>query len=416
MRSLASDQVAYAQAVVAQLWPGADPPTLTNRPSLRSQSDDQREWFLLPNPRRPTLLVPSGVPHASRMLQRHGDRWLPHLTRAGLAKVIQVGLLRQSPMSRLQITDSTGRHRGLDASVLEHIAQAVPDVQACGLILGTPRPNRKPVLQLFAADGTTIGFAKVGMSPSTRRLVRTEAANLEVVGRAGLHSLEVPQILHLGTFNNADVLVLSPMESSQERREEQMPIAAMRELAHLSAFESQPLATSDYWRELEREVAASGDGPGASHIEDLMSRVTSRWGATWIDLGSWHGDWAPWNMGFSHGIVQLWDWERFSSPVPIGFDAIHFEAQRVRHDRSDTERLEAELAAHTRSLLSEMDSPAGVEHPRLVLALYLLTLSARFAQMTAESQGRTLHPRARWALAFADRIISDDHDCAVRVL
>jgi hypothetical protein len=415
MRSLVSDQVAYAQAVVAQLWPAASPPTLTSRPTLRSQSEDQHEWFLLPNPRRPTLLVPSGVRQASRMLQRHGDRRLPRLTRAGLAKAIQAGLMRQSPMSRLQVSDSAESHRGSDGSVLDHIAQAVPGVQACGLILGTPRPNRKPVLQLFAADGTTIGFAKIGMTPATRRLVRTEAANLEVVGSAELRLLEVPRILHLGTFNNADVLVLSPMESSQERRERQMPLPAMRELAHFSALESQPLTSSDYWRGLERDVAESGNAPGASRTGELMGRVSSRWSTTRIDLGNWHGDWAPWNMGSHNGIVQLWDWERFSSPVPIGFDAIHFAAQGVRHNRPDTAELEEELISRAEGLLAEMNSPAGVEHPRLVLALYLLTLSSRFAQMAAESQTQTLHPRARWGLEFAARIISGNHDSAVRV-
>ena len=415
MRSLDSDEVAYAQAVVEQLWPDAGPPTLTNRPSLLRQSDNQREWFLLPNPRRPTLLVPSGVRQASRMLQRHGERRFPRLTRAGLAKAIQTGLMRHTPLSRLQVSDPRGRPPSQGASVLDHIAQVVPDVHGCGLILGTPRPNRKPVLQLFAVDGTTIGFAKVGITPATRHLVLTEAANLKAVRNAGLRLLEVPQILYVGSFNDTDVLVLSPMESSQERRQRQMPLAAMRELAHLSALESQPLASSEYWRGLERDVTESGNAPGVAEIGELMGRASRRWSTTRIDLGSWHGDWAPWNMGYHAGIVQLWDWERFRSPVPIGFDAIHFAAQAVRHDRPDTAQLEDELVARTEGLLSEMDSPVGAEHPRLVLALYLLTLSSRFAQMAAESQSRTLHPRARWALQFASRVIGGNPDSAVRV-
>jgi hypothetical protein len=415
MGSDASDQVAYAQAVVAQLWPGSRTLTVTHRPSLRSQGDDQREWFLLPNPRHPTLLVPSGVRQASRMLQRHGDGLLPRLTRGGLAKAIQAGLLRPSPLTRLQISDSAGSHDGPDASVLEHIALDVPSVQDCGLILGTPRPNRKPVLQLFAADGTTVGFAKVGTTESTARLVRTEAANLERVEKAHLQLIEAPRILQVGRFHEAEVLVLSPLGSSQRRRHQQMPLAAMRELAHLAGLKSQPLLSSDYWANLEREVAESSNAPGATETRELMDRVLSLWGTTQIDVGCWHGDWAPWNMGIHNGIVQLWDWERFSTHVPIGFDAIHFAAQTVRHDRPDTARREAGLIARTRGLLSELDTPNGVEHPQRVLALYLLTLSSRFALMAADSGSQTMHPRARWVLHFAAQVISGSQDSAVRV-
>lgn len=415
MRSDDSDQVAYAQDTVARLWPGDGPPRVTRRPATHGTGNDVQSWYLLPNPRRPTMLVPSSVPQASRMLQRHGQGIFPHLVRGGMAKAIRAGLLGWTPMLRLQVTTQSGADARPSDSVLRHIAASLPAVRSCGLILGTPRPNRKPVLQLFASDGSTIGFAKVGVTPATRHLVQTEAANLQVLGGAGLRLIEVPKILYFGTFNDADVLVLSPMTSSQERRGPQIPIPAMRELAQVSATGSEPLLSSDYWRKLEREVVASTPLPGASRTEHLMRVAAERWGTALVDLGSWHGDWAPWNMGHRGDLVQLWDWERFGSPVPIGFDAIHFLAQGVRHDRPDTIQREADLENQVESLLVKMGSPLGAKEPRLVLALYLMTLSARFAQMAADSQSATLHPRARWALSFADRLIAGGSGSAFRV-
>ncbi len=49
--------------------------------------------------------------------------------------------------------------------------------------------------------------------------------------------------MHLGTFNGLDLLALSPLKSSQQRRDSTFPWAAMRELAHLSCSEG--TATSD---------------------------------------------------------------------------------------------------------------------------------------------------------------------------
>ena len=415
MRSDDSDQVLYAQETVARLWPGAGPPRITRRPAAHGPDDNVQSWYLVPNPRHPTMLVPSGVPQASRMLERHGQGIVPHLVRGGLAKAIQTGLLGWTPMLRMQVATRASADAHPSDSVLRHITASLPGVRYCGLILGTPRLNRKPVLQLFAGDGSTVGFAKVGVTAATRQLVQTEAANLELVGGVGMRLIEVPRILHFGTFNDADVLVLSPMTSSQERRESPIPIPAMRELAQVFATGSEPLLSSAYWRELEREVGASAHVPGAARTEDLMRLAAERWGTAHVDLGSWHGDWAPWNMGHHGDLVQLWDWERFSYPVPIGFDAIHFLAQKVRHERPDTGQREAALESQVESLLMAMGSPLGAREPRLVLALYLMTLSVRFAQMAADSQSPVLHPRARWAINFADRLLAGGSGSAFRV-
>ncbi len=72
-----------------------------------------------------------------------------------------------------------------------------------------------------------------------------------------------------------------------------------------------------------------------------------------------HGTWAT-----GDGVVELWDWERYSADVPIGFDAIHFQAQMVRHGREDTSAREAMLFDGVPDLLERMDARASAQRAR----------------------------------------------------
>ncbi len=69
MRSLDSEQVAYARDVVARLWPAPARVRVTTRRSPSAHERLAAEWLLLPKPSRPTLLVPTrlaaGFPHAA---------------------------------------------------------------------------------------------------------------------------------------------------------------------------------------------------------------------------------------------------------------------------------------------------------------------------------------------------------------
>ena len=48
-----------------------------------------------------------------------------------------------------------------------------------------------------------------------------------------------------------------------------------------------------------------------------------------LPLGAWHGDWTPWNMSRRRGRLQLWDWERFETGVPLGLDRCHYGVNAV---------------------------------------------------------------------------------------
>ncbi|MFZ0324411.1 MAG: hypothetical protein WAN48_09805 [Actinomycetes bacterium] len=409
MPSTGSAQVAYALGVVSRLWPEPATVLATTRRSAAGGERVAAEWLLLPNPSRPTLLVPVGLPQASRMLQRHGDKIVPRAVRASMAWGVRTGQLAHLPVARIRVlapqpSPAPGQ-RSAQGSAQGYLNEAVPGVQALGLILGTPRPNRKPVLQLFTADGATLGFVKVGVDGFTKRLVQTEAANLTVVHEAGLKTIEAPQVLHCGVFDDLELLALSPMHSSQERRDTSIPFPAMAELSRIKGVTSEPLASSAFVRSLTLAVDDLGAFPGASDLGLLLTRVLDRWGDGDVEFGSWHGDWAPWNMGHGNGRVQLWDWERFSCDIPLGFDAIHFRAQRVRHGQGDTAQSERRLVTDVPTLLTRAGAGDAALEPVRHLCLYLLEISSRFLRMSSTASEQTVPPRARWALDFAARLL-----------
>ena len=62
-----------------------------------------------------------------------------------------------------------------DTSLVERLRARFdrPELQVA-IALGRPRANRKPVLQLIDGDGTTVGFAKLGVDAHTDALVERE--------------------------------------------------------------------------------------------------------------------------------------------------------------------------------------------------------------------------------------------------
>ena len=94
-----------------------------------------------------------------------------------------------------------------------------------------------------------------------------------------------------------------------------------------------------------------------------------------VSFGAWHGDWAPWNMAAHDGRVMLWDWERFETDVPVGFDALHFELQKLI--RVDGLAPRAAVTSWLRAGASSCAVRRASDSADLVVALYLLHVGAR---------------------------------------
>lgn len=407
MTSLEGPQpLAYALDVAALLWP---PPARTvvvrRRGGGAGPGADRvvRDWLVLPSAGRPRLLVPTGQPAAARMLSRHGTRLGPRATRAVLASGVRSGVLERLPLPRLRVAVPATAAESL--SVEQLLVEVLGQPVATGVLLGTPRVNRKPVLQVFAADGATLAFVKVAHDDPTRALVRREDANLRRVEELGLRTIEAPRVLFHGPCGAAELLVLSVLGSSQGRRTPgPAPLPAMAELARAGGVvEGAPLRQTAFWASLGAAVGRIGDPELAARAQRVLARTGDRFGGLALPLGGWHGDWAPWNMGWHAERVQLWDWERYAHGVPVGFDAVHYRAQPVRHDRDGLRAAEDALVADVPRLLAGLGVPDAAGTADAVLVLYLLEIACRYLAPEGEQPANPRHPRARWALALADR-------------
>lgn len=387
----------YASDVVSRLWPGARPPHPTRRPVRGDLAE--RSWWVLPSPRRARLLVPVGRPEAAVMLVRHGEG-ARRLVRAATAAVVRSGLAGLLPLARLTAGASGGPMQEMVESVL-----GTP--VTCGLLLGPPRPNRKPVLQVFGPDGSTLAFVKVGTDPATSTLVSSEARCLAEVGEAGLRLVQPPPVLHAGRVGDLEVLVLGPLSSSQQAGRQAFPpppLAAMAEVAQCRGTTRETLSQTAFWREaVVRRLDEVRDAGTRDRLRGLTARVAERCGGTAVETGSWHGDWAPWNTGRVGDLVQLWDWERFSSSALWGLDLVHYLAQQVRHASAERVAQERELLAAWPRALSRSPAPGPEQDAEAVLLSYLLALALRFtAGGDARPDG---HPRATWAADLAVTVL-----------
>ncbi len=292
------------------LWPGGSdaPPGL---PDVR--------LVALPNARSPRVVLPGRPWRVSAGALRHyrtsatGVRRVAASAgslglRAGLGELMP-GRLRRPAAD------------GIDAHLCDVLGRQVH----VSLYVGPQRAVQKPVLQVLDDTGRPIAFAKVAVNTLTTDLIRHEAAALDLLQDAGLTSVRVPRILHRGEWHSRELLVQEALVPTG-RAEVAPPLLAeaAREISAVGGHHDHDLADNPYVADLRARVAALPPHAHSGALSSTLDAVLAAPGIR-LTLGSWHGDWAPWNMAQAHGRVLVWDWEGFGSGVPVGFDACHHE-------------------------------------------------------------------------------------------
>jgi hypothetical protein len=292
-------------------------------------------------------------------------------------------------------------------SIESYLARCLEMPVRVGVLLGTRRVNQKPVLQVFDPQGHLLAYAKVGHNPLTTELVRNEARALTRIGALDPRCFRVPRLIHHGQWAGLEVLVTSPLVAGPGRGgvPPEARVKAMLELAGLRGWTTSSLVESGFWTRTRDEVRRLA---AASHVDQLASlteAVEHRHGGDTVHLGSWHGDWSRWNMNLRDGVVQIWDWERYDPEVPLGFDGVHFAAQRIRAGRGDLQQQEqAFLQAAPRHLQELGLHPS--QHD-LTLSLYLVAVLVRYAEALTHSATPGLRRRHDWALSLLERRCQD---------
>jgi hypothetical protein len=227
--------------------------------------------------------------------------------------------------------------------------------------------------------------------------VQQERTALDTVNAAGLTTVTTPAVHRLGRWQDLDVLILTALPVWHPRRElaaGQLD-AAMTEVAALAGRVTEPLASGSYLRQLTERTDGLPDSADRRALRATLAQLGDE--QVPLRLGAWHGDWTPWNMACTRDGILLWDWERFGTGVPAGFDALHYWLQSaVVTRRAEPVAAATECVARAHQLLAPFGAdPAAA---RLTARLYLCELSARYLADQQARAGARLGAPGTWLI------------------
>jgi hypothetical protein len=374
-----------------------------------------REFLVLPDRRHPRVALPVSTARVTaEALRKHsqalslGER-AARTALSGLVRLpgVQPSLTRITPQ-RIRVTVP---EEVVAESFEDHLAGILGQEVVVALGVGQPRANRKPVLHTLTPDGETLAYVKVGTKERSRTLVRDEAAALHSFWAADrpTTTFRVPRVLHHGQWRGLEVLVLAPLRPTAGRwRRRTVPISAMHELAgHLDTTES-TLAASPVWSRANGTPDALRDPERARTFVRILGAAESRYGETKLVFGAWHGDWTPWNMAWNGDHVLLWDFERFATGVPFGYDLAHYRLQSVLRDAGEegAERhVRRQLATEPARRVPADDILLSGNDPEAVWIAYLVELARRYTLASEPAEGTPLRARTTWLLDLLDNLL-----------
>jgi hypothetical protein len=204
-------------------------------------------FTVLPSARRPRILASDSPAAAAATVRRfsHSNGVLGRSARIALAAAIRTGAAGLVFGDRLSvIAAQTAEAVGGADSIVAELAEIFGTEVLIAMSVGSARANRKPVLHVVAADGATLGYAKLALSPLARRLVRAEATNLRLLAGHDFEHLELPQVMHHGPWQEHELLVMTalPAPFRRRHRRDTLPVHAMAELAAFGGVSTLPLA------------------------------------------------------------------------------------------------------------------------------------------------------------------------------
>jgi hypothetical protein len=398
----AEERSRYLWEVLVTLWP---PPARAVRCGRwhhgATHSRDATEFIIVPSEARAVMLLPRRpwrvAASAFRNYKASATTW--ERRKLGmLALGARFGLAEALPHRVMIERGATGD------DLTGYLSAALGHDIVVSLLIGPARANRKPVLEALAPDGTVIGFVKVGVDPLTRGLVRAEAAALAFLADASLTKVAVPRLLRHGQWHDHEILVQRAFPRGRRARDLAELTGAMAELAAVRGTTIVSAAASPYWQKLRLRLDALGRRDAAALLRAL-GRAEAEAGDTVLRFGSWHGDWAPWNMTMSQGLALVWDWERFETGVPVGYDAVHYALQQALRSGMAAEPAAEFILASAPGILAPLglDSAAA----RLVALLYLIEIGARYLHDRQAEAGARQGRVDTWLLPVLARHLQD---------
>ncbi|GAA3723653.1 hypothetical protein HDA32_000671 [Spinactinospora alkalitolerans] len=342
-----------------------------------------REYLPVPSAHNPRVILPAANRYAavrgiSAFAQRHSfkERFRAALLSTAFASGVAPLLLRD----RLRV--------GSGPTIEQALSEALDREIVIAIHVGPPRANRKPVLLLLTPGGRTIGYAKVGVNPLTSRLVSAETSALRRLADSRLRDITVPRLLHSGDWNGRPLLVQEalPVGDQTDRPTRRQLLRCVTQISGLEPIRERRISASAYRSVLAGRITALGNRAEAPALRATLARLPD----VRVPFGAWHGDLTRWNIASTPRRAFVWDWERLTMDVPVGFDALHYEL-------NESVQVGVHPGVHrwldsgSRLLRDPLMSGVGLRPDSVstVMALYLIDLATRYLQdRQAEAGGR----------------------------
>lgn len=209
------------------------------------------------------------------------------------------------------------------------LAHALDRDLVAAIRLGPAGGDSKPVALLLTPCGGSLGYAKFAVNDHTARLVRAETEALRALHHSHLPDVTVPRLLHSGSWRGMPFLIQEalPVGEQTDAPTRHRLLRGTLQIANTRGIIPQRLHSSEYLHGLVRSVREFNNDPRGGVLRTLLARLPD----VTLPFGAWHGDLTRWNMSSTQRRDFVWDWERFQSCAPLGFDALHYNLhERLR--------------------------------------------------------------------------------------
>lgn len=158
---------------------------------------------------RPTIAVPD----SPKILRSAGiARYQPFsFRRAVYRRVMQVMMMIGVDRWFATTTSSPIREAGIKFELqdwLDYVCRLLDADRTYGILMWPPQRDRKRVfVHLLAADGRSVGFAKVAFDELNHQALTQEAQALRALATQGLRICRVPLVLATGRFQDSSFLI-----------------------------------------------------------------------------------------------------------------------------------------------------------------------------------------------------------------
>ncbi|OON67227.1 hypothetical protein [Hymenobacter sp. CRA2] len=269
------------------------------------------------------------------------------------------------------------------------------------LFTGTPGPYRKAVCCSVDKAGRRT-FAKLPLTAAAAHKVQAEARALQALAKRPAASFCVPEVLAA----QPGFLLQRGVKPVRARRASQLTgqhLAYLRE--QLQAATAHPLAETEFWQTVQRQVARLQDLPDTripfglrTKLQLLLERIEP---GQVLPLAFAHGDFTPWNCWLAPDHLALYDLEFALPAAPLLYDLFHFHVQQgLLVSRQPAAQIRKQLWQQARTHFPELTE----ESLRTALQLYLLHQVSSYALVYhAQEQW---HTQVQWLLAGWNELLT----------